>query len=54
MAGELTRTSSGLTPAHVALIKLLAAAAVGQLLAESESASETEVAPADERQAVTR
>ena len=38
MAGELTRRTTGLSPAHVELIKLLAEIAVQDYLRESDSA----------------
>jgi hypothetical protein len=41
MAGKLTRRSSGLTPAHKALIRLLAEAAVRDYLAEVEAEAHT-------------
>ena len=48
-ASGLTRASTGLLPAHVALIKLLAGIAVENYLAEVEAEE-----PADDRDEVTR
>ncbi len=48
------RPGPRLTETHRALIRVLAAAAIEQFFAESESASETEVAPADEHREVAR
>ncbi len=50
LASGLTRTGSGLSAAHVALIKMLAEVAVEDFLRENE---ETD-APADDRREVAR
>lgn len=51
----ITSHSTGLTPAHRELIKLLAAVAVKNYLAEVEVAETApQAAPANDRQAVTR
>ena len=46
----LTRTSPGLSPAHIQLIKLLAEKTVSDFLAETDSA-DTVDEPADEHEA---
>ncbi len=50
----LSRTSSGLSPAHRELIKMLAAKPVEDFLAESESDHTIEDAPADAHEADRR
>lgn len=49
-ASSLTRKSTGLTDAHIELIKMLAAKAVEQYLREMESPDE----PGEEEEQVTR
>ena len=51
MAGDLTRKTTGLTPAHIGLLKLLAAIAVDEYVQEIEPtlATETSHEPEDRR-----
>lgn len=42
MAGDLARKTTGLTPAHVELIKLLAARAVADYLRECDAEESTD------------
>ena len=54
MAGNLTRHSTGLTPAHRELVKLLAQIAIDNYLREIEAASECTDESAHEHEAMTR